>query len=173
MSRSKQEQPIPDVKKMYMLAEQYYKASEILKEQITDKPWGSSAPRLLVEFFSIELYLKCLFVLDTNKSPIKGHNIKSLFGKLETHTKNAIRSTFNQTISSNFVLSNIDLFNPDAAKTLDFDRLLTVSKDTFDKRRYLYEELPSGEWFYSYLLRDAIRTVTKMDIRLHITNNNS
>jgi hypothetical protein len=56
-----------------------------------------------------------------------------------------------------------------AHKVLDFDRSLTAAKSTFDKRRYLYDPALDlkTEWFYAHLLREAIRNVTKMDLRLH------
>jgi hypothetical protein len=64
------------------------------------------------------------------------------------------------------VLSNLDVINPEAVKVTDFKRSLKAAKNTFDRRRYLYESQPAGEWFYAHLLREAIRAVTSMDIRL-------
>jgi hypothetical protein len=48
----------------------------------------------------------------------------------------------------------------------DFNRSLEAASDTFDKRRYLFEAQPTSEWFYAHLLREAIRAVVVMDIRL-------
>jgi hypothetical protein len=56
--------------------------------------------------------------------------------------------------------------NPEAVKVTDFNRSLAAARDTFAKKRCLFESQPTGEWYYAHLLRDAIRTVTKMDIRL-------
>jgi hypothetical protein len=65
------------------------------------------------------------------------------------------------------VLPHLDVINPEALKVMDFNRSLTAAKNTFDKRRYLFESQPTtGEWFYAHLLREAIRAVTSMDIRL-------
>jgi len=151
---------------MYQLAEHYSEASRLLSEQAKGGDWGCAAPQLLVDSFGVELYLKCLFVLDTNIAPLEEHDWQKLFNTLAPHTKTAIRDSFDRTIKADPVLLNLRDINPEAVRVTDFDRSLVAAKDTFDKRRYLYEPTPKGEWFYAHLLRDAIRSVTKMDLRL-------
>jgi|SRR5215213_545759 len=158
--------PTPDVKKMYQLAEHYSEASRLLEEQAKGEEWGSSAPQLLVDSFAVELYLKCLFVLDTNIAPLEEHDWEKLFDALAAHTKTAIREAFQRIIRSDPVLSHLGVINPEALKVTDFDRSLAAAKNTFAKRRYLFEPQPKDEWFYAHLLREAIRSVTSMDIRL-------
>ena len=135
-------------------------------EQAKGKQWGCSAPQLLVDSFAVELYLKCLFVLDTDIAPLEEHDWQKLFDALKPTTRAAIRDAFERIVRSDHVLSNLDVINPEAAKVTDFDRSLAAAKNTFDKKRYLYEWVPQHEWFYAHLIRDAIRTVTKMDVRL-------
>jgi len=166
MPKVKTPKPTPDFKKMYQLAEHYSEASRLLDEQAKGEEWGSSAPQLLVDSFAVELYLKCLFVLDTNSVPPKGHDSEKLFEALAPHTKAAIRDAFERIVRSNPVLSHLDVINPEALKVTDFNRSLTAGKNTFDMRRYLYESQPTDESFYAHLLRGAIRAVTNMDIRL-------
>src|SRR5215213_2074166 len=158
--------PTPDVKKMYQLAEHYSEASRLLEEQAKGEEWGSSAPQLLVDSFAVELYLKCLFVLDTSKAPLEKHDWEELFDALAPHTKTLIREAFERIVSSSPVLAHLDVINPEALKVTDFNRSLAAAKNTFDKRRYLFESQPTSEWFYAHLLREAIRSVTKMDVRL-------
>jgi hypothetical protein len=67
---------------MYQLAEHYSEASRLLEEQAKGKEWGCSAPQLLVDSFAVELYLKCLFVLDTNIAPLQEHDWEKLFDAL-------------------------------------------------------------------------------------------
>lgn len=67
MPKVKPAKPTPDCRKMFQLAEHYSEASRLLEEQAKGEEWGCSAPRLLVDSFAVELYLKCLFVLDTKK----------------------------------------------------------------------------------------------------------
>lgn len=166
MPKVKKPKPTPDCRKMFQLAEHYSEASRLLEEQAKGEEWGSSAPQLLVDSFAVELYLKCLYVLDTNKAPLEKHDWEELFDALAPHTKTLIREAFERIVSSNPVLSNLDVINPEAVKVTDFNRSLAAAKNTFDKRRYLFESQPAREWFYAHLLREAIRDVTSMDLRL-------
>jgi hypothetical protein len=166
MPKVKPPKPTPDCRKMFQLAERYSEASRLLEEQAKGKEWGSSAPKLLVDSFAVELYLKCLFVLDTNTAPPQEHDWEKLFKALAPHTQTLIREAFERIVSSDPVLSHLDVINPEASMVTDFDRSLTAAKNTFDKRRYLFESQPTGEWFYAHLLREAIRSVTIMDVQL-------
>lgn len=166
MPKVKQPKPTPDYRKMYQLAENYSEASRLLDVQARGEQWECSAPQLLVDSFAVELYLKCLFVLDTNTAPPEEHSWKILFNALLPYTRIAIREAFGRIIESDPVLSNLDVINPEALKVTDFERSLAAAENTFYKRRYLYEPMAQGERFYAHLLRDAIRGVTKLDIRL-------
>lgn len=166
MAKSTTPAPTPDFQKMYQLAERYSEASLLLDDQAKGEPWACSAPQLLIDSFAVELYLKCLFVLDTNESPSRGHDWQELFDALKPYTKTAIREAFYRCIHSDPVLPYLPIINPEASQVLDFDRSLAAAKNTFDKRRYLYEPMPQSEWFYTHLLKEAIRNVAKMDIRL-------
>jgi hypothetical protein len=166
MPKNNSQAPAPDFRKIYELAEQYSEASRILDEQMKEDEWGVSAPRLLVDSFAVELYLKCLFVLDTGSEPLREHDWVKLFEALDSHTRNAIRDAFSRIVSDDPVLRNLDAINPDAVMFTNFNRSLAAAKNTFDKRRYLFEAHQPGEWFYAHLLREAIRAVTIMDIRL-------
>jgi hypothetical protein len=166
MPKVKLPKPTPDCRKMYQLAEHYSEASRLLDEQAKGEGWGCFAPKLLVDSFAVELYLKCLFVLDTKIAPIEEHNWETLFDALAPHTKTAIRDAFDRIVRSDHVLSHLDVINPEAVKVTDFNRSLTAAKNTFDKRRYLFESQSTGEWFYAHLLQEAIHAVTSMDIRL-------
>ena len=166
MPKVKLPKPTPDYRKIYQLAEHYSEASRLLEEQAKGEEWGCSAPQLLVDSFAVELYLKCLFVLDTNIAPLEEHDWEKLFDALAAHTRTLIREAFERRVHSDHVLSNLDVINPEAAKVTDFKRSLTAAKNTFARRRYRFESQPTGEWFYAHLLREAIRAVTSMDIRL-------
>lgn len=168
MQNDRTRRPTPDFRKMYQLAEHYTEASRLLAEQAKGDQWACSAPQLLVDSFAVELYLKCLYVLDTNSAPHLGHDTKKLFEVLQPTTQQLIREAFHRIVSGHPVLSNLGVINPEAVKVTDFDRSLEAARHTFDRRRYLYEPLPEGqrEWFYAHLLRDAIQAVVKMDIRL-------
>lgn len=166
MPKVKLPKATPDCRKIYQLAEHYSEASRLLEEQTKGEEWGCSAPQLLVDSFAVELYLKCLFVLDTNIAPLELHDWEKLFNALTPPTKTAIREASERIVNSDPVLRHLDVINPEARKVTDFDRSLAAAKNTFDKRRYLFESQPTDEWFYAHLLREAIRSVTSMDVRL-------
>src|SRR5271170_158943 len=139
MAKIKPAPPTPDFRKMFHLAEHYSDASMLLKEQAKGNMWGCSGPQLMVDSFAVELYLKCLFVLDTNIAPLREHDWQLLFDSLTPNTKLQIREAFERVIRADAVLSHLSIINPEAVKVLDFDRSLRAAKSTFDKRRYLYD----------------------------------
>ena len=151
----------PDFYQIFQLAEQYSKASIVLDEASKGNEDQWSSPRMMVDSFAVELYLKCLFVIDLNAPPW-GHDWKKLFDELKPYTRTAIRDEFNRIVNSHPVLRNLDVINPEALKMTDFDLSLKVAKNTFDKGRYTYDsELPRG-WFYTHLIREAIRSFANM-----------
>jgi hypothetical protein len=166
MAKIRRPKPAPDFKLMFQLAEQYSEASKLLEEQARQCEWASHAPQVLVDSFGTELYLKCLFVLDSKTGPIEEHDWEILFNCLVPEIRTQIRDAFNRNVISNPVLRNLRLFNPEALKTIDFDRSLKAAKNTFDKRRYLFEPMPQQEWYYTGFIREAVRAVTIMDLRI-------
>ena len=154
-------------RKMYELAEHYSEASRLLDGQPRGTEWGFFAPKILVDSFATELYLKCLLVLE-GRTPPPSHDPEELFAALTGPTQDDIEGAFNQIISSHPVqqLIRLGLFNQAAQKTTDFRRSLKAAKNTFDKRRYLYEPQSTEEWFHADHLRNAIRAVA--DTRLQL-----
>src|ERR1700680_1530312 len=106
MAKVKLLKPTPDYRKMYQLAEHYSEASRLLDEQAKSEEWGCSAPQSLVDSFAVELYLKCLFVMDTNIAPPEEHDWEKLFDALAPHSKTAIRDAFERIVRSDPVLSH-------------------------------------------------------------------
>jgi hypothetical protein len=167
MNKVKQPKPSPDFKKMYQLAEHYSEASSLLEQQAKGEEWGCSAPRLVVDSFAVELYLKCLFVIDTNTAPLKEHDWVKLFDALLPNTQTAIREEFERIINSDPFLPYLRQFpaiNPNAVRFTDFKLSLISAKNTFVKSRYLYQAQPNEEWGYAQLIPKAIRSVATMVI---------
>jgi hypothetical protein len=97
MAQVKPAKPAPEYRKMYQLAEHYSEASRLLEKQAGGKEWGCSGPQLLVDSFAVELYLKCLFVLDTNMAPLEEHDWQKLFDALLPQTKLLFGKSSNET----------------------------------------------------------------------------
>lgn len=166
MAKIKRPKPAPDFKLMFQLAEQYSEASALLEKQARGNDWACHAPQVLVDSFATELYLKCLFVLDSKTGPIEEHDWEVLFNCHLPEIRTQIRDAFNRKVQSDPVLRNLHVINPAALKTIDFYRSLKAAKNTFDKRRYLFEPMSQLEWFYTGFIREAVRAVTIMDIRI-------
>lgn len=96
------------------------------------------------------------------------HDWQKLFDALMPHTKTAIRDAFERIVRSDDVLSHLHVITPEAVKVTDFNPSLTAAKQTFARKHYLFERQLTGEWFSAHLLREAIRAITGMDIRLRI-----
>ena len=92
MAKYRPPKPTPDVKQMYQLAEHYSEASRLLDHQARGDGWGCSATQMLVESFAVELYLKCLYVLDMGAAPPVGHDWEELFGALKDFTSERTRA---------------------------------------------------------------------------------
>jgi hypothetical protein len=166
------------VRKIFILAEHYAEASRLLEEQSrgdqskAEKLWGCSGPKLMVDSFAIELYLKCLYVMDMREK-ITGHDWKKLFNALHDNSKSSIRKEFARIVEDSPLPAIVRTVNPDAAKVLDFDRSFIAASETFDKRRYLYEDPKppkageeQKEWYYAHLIKDAIRGFLIIDPRI-------
>lgn len=97
MSKLTPARPTPDYRKIYQLAEHYSEASRLLEKQARRDLWGCSGPQLFVDSFAVELYMKCLFVLDTNAGPLQEHDRQKLFDALAPHTKIAIVTNSSET----------------------------------------------------------------------------
>ncbi len=167
----------PDSKKIFLLAEHYSEASRLLDEQsrgdqAKEKNWGCFGPKLLVDSFAVELFLKCLYVQDTKKAP-HGHDWGKLFEELKPGTQKAILLEYDRLIDADPIVGKLMILreiNPDAVKVRDFRRALKAARLTFDKKRYIYEKPDENkskeEWFYAHFLKDAIRNVTLTDLRI-------
>lgn len=111
---------IEEYEKIYYEANSFLQATKMLCSD-ENKLYGWFNPVLYPTIvnisFSCELFVKCLLV--KNKTPIKGHNLKELFDKLDSAQKQQIKKL---------------------TKEIDFDILLENHSDYFVKFRYVYGE---------------------------------
>jgi hypothetical protein len=169
--------PTPDFKKIFILAEHYFEASKLLddqsrRDQSKEENLYCSRPKLLVDSFAGELYLKCFYVQDS-KEPPYGHDWEDLFNDLNPGTQKAIRLEYVHLTDTDLMVGNIPLLsqvNPGAVETTlkirDFDRALKAASKTFANMRYAYEQVQKGEWFYAHFLVNSFRNVLIRDFRI-------
>jgi hypothetical protein len=115
---------------------------------------GSTAiPRIVNLVFSLELYLKCLILLETNKSE-RGHNLKVLFSLVSTTAQQNIKNTYQDFLDKNPHIEReakefAALLQKHAAQFaipssftytgVDFDTIIDESKDAFQQFRYIFD----------------------------------
>src|SRR3977135_3771278 len=98
MSRSRP--IILDPRRMFLLAEEFLRASRLLAQihRQPDFPRDKWVPRpsIMLAAFSLELFFKCLYVLDHGKTvrQLRTHNLETLFKLLSPETQSKIREYF-------------------------------------------------------------------------------
>jgi hypothetical protein len=115
---------LPDAFAIYRAATGHWKSAARLGRAKKDKHYGLSM--VVLESFSLELYLKCLHVV--RGTIHTGHNTRQLFDKLAQADRENIRTAY----------------GPDAPVTIE--DVLSRSGEVFVKGRYPFD-LPNKDWF--------------------------
>jgi hypothetical protein len=163
---------IYDPRKMFLLAEEFLRATHLLAESHrqpnpASNPWVPH-PTITLHAMALELYFKCLYLLDHNKLDrrTRTHDLKKLFDFLKPETQEKIRDNFDPTLGQHVIddfqkkqkkrgLEHIGL-----PRSFNFDFALYCSSGTFEWIRYAYERQnrPSEQWYGKPIL-DAARKV--------------
>lgn len=106
-------------------------------------------PGIVCSAFSLELYLKCLILLEGNKYT-GTHKLDKLFQKLSQDSQTAIRNGCTPLLQMQNIWNGVP--RPPSSPplpVLDFDYALQASRNAFDVFRYVYEteKLDGGNWF--------------------------
>lgn len=109
-------------------------------------------PSLALFGFSLELYLKAIF-LHENGKPTSGHEIPDLFEKLTSESKTSIKDFFENS-KQQYIIDNYGFFGENNYSQISFEESLEQLSDLFVKMRYIYE-YPNMEKNLS--LRDPVR----------------
>jgi hypothetical protein len=105
--------------------------------------------------FSLELYFKCLIRLG-RKSFGREHDLAQLFALIGRRNRTKIRTYWHD--HSATVRSYLDRAYGDDAPKVDFDFVLSVSKDAFVTMRYIYERgilEPDKGWLADTIVEGA------------------
>lgn len=82
-------------------AEQFEQTANLVNQQIgMGGHHPPIAPFIVNITFSIELYLKCLIVMEKNSKPKKTHSLYTLFKEVSSASRKAITDDFNDLINS-------------------------------------------------------------------------
>jgi hypothetical protein len=158
---------IYDPRQMFLLAEEFRRAKTLLTQTqrragLLSREWVPK-PTIMISAVSLELYLKCLYILDHSISHKKlhTHDIKTLFDLLPPETKRKLREYFDPAEGQrilDFHRQHHGRDVPGMPCKFTFDFALFGSSNTFEWIRYAYERpnRPSEQWFGSPLI-DAAR----------------
>lgn len=156
--------PSVDAAVVFSYAEAFSEATGLLDPQFKNVPphtvtsfarAAHFAPKVTLDAFATELYLKCLRRIDLGE-PGWGHDCKRLFGQLKAGTQKAVRLHYANLLSTHPAVDLLNKNSPGVQPTLEF--VLDKSSDIFKTVRYLYEhEGENVELFYWPLVRMAVR----------------
>jgi hypothetical protein len=109
-------------------------------------------PFAVLGAFAVELYLKCLLMLDTGAS-VRGHNLRKLYNSLSPKMKQHVKELYDRRRKGYVAWSPYHAIN--------LDMLLDRCSDVFEVARYRYEKnnskAASGSWSVIEPLRDAVK----------------
>ena len=93
-------QPVKDPRQMFLVAAGYEEATDLIGHHSVERvmaggPAATLIPRAMLSAFTLELYLKCLILLETGKTAQKVHGIVELFGTVSALRQAEIRTAFN------------------------------------------------------------------------------
>ena len=112
-------------------------------------------PFVVMDAFSLELYLKCLQVIEKGSAD-RGHKCKRLFASLSPGMRDSVRALYVQILrKESRLVGRLHRDRPEV-KT-DIDSILDLSNDVFENVRYLYEG-NKPTMFYWPLLAMAVRS---------------
>lgn len=151
-----------DAQTIFSYAEAFAEAADRLREQAREiqapTPIAEAAkfaPMTTLDSFALELYLKCLHVIDHGKAA-RGHDFKKLFGGLTEGMQKAVRTLYNIRLSREAIANEAAKDHPRIP--LGLDSILEMSKTTFETMRYLYEkDVITSRLFYWPMVRLAVR----------------
>lgn len=116
------------------------------------------ASSLMNASFALEIYLKCLLLMQGQKK--KGHKLVKLFRHLDVNTQKLIRLRAEKLQKDELKLLN-NQFGPTIAEALvsSFDDALDKSSECFELIRYIYEpeSLSSFGGFCAQHIQEAIK----------------
>ena len=165
--------PLPDPLEIYLLAHSFESANGILGHEMRlqwqERPGGDLAaaaegieprdlaPVVILDAFGLELYLKCLLVIE-GKVPRKEHDHRKLFALLSAPTQREVRQHHERLVESNpSIREFIEAGHP--RSHFQLDEVLRQCGNAFTSWRYLYERPDRELIHYTGCVREAVKAV--------------
>jgi hypothetical protein len=152
----------PDVEKlahsMFVVADRFHRAANYLSQAPDPHLQLVSIANIA---FAMEMYFKCLIVLDTGKDPDWKHDYVELFSLLSPETQKRIKDCYNKHPGAIMVKHMAALMTATGTPPLEaqtFEAKLTRSKDAFRNLRYIYQ-YASPEWDANEMLECIVSLI--------------
>jgi HEPN domain-containing protein len=146
---------------IFVIAEQFRNASKFLI-LAREHGWQTDVamPAVTCAAFAMELFLKCLLAMETEKSH-ETHDLKHLFNRLSKSSQAKIRVYYGpylpdvkEHVERQYLLAG----QPQPPPLVDFDFVLDASRRAFPLARYIYERgLPGGQGWIADGIMEAVR----------------
>lgn len=150
-------------KAVELLAPQFKRAAHPVHRNVIARGVGvhvselaDSVPFEMVDSFALELYLKCLHMMD-HGVPAWGHDIRALYNGLKPHTRRRLRHNYDAEVARSPLTSTMR--KSVRKRFVSFRAYLNASNIVFNQVRYLFERKSRGAKRMAYwpLLRFAAR----------------
>jgi hypothetical protein len=152
------QKPKRDAKTVFATAEQYLAANNVLLlAQQQQQGIRLEMPGVAVAAMTLELYLKCLAILEGKDPREDSHHLWRLFASLNGSTQNKIR----QRATTRIEAAKPTFTNQygDSVVVTDFDKLLKLSSNALKIARYPYEGVPPNMGWAASSILVAVREV--------------
>lgn len=126
-------------KNIYDSANKFKVASDALSEKLslTNDVETYIAPFIVNAAFSIELYLKCLYMIENNKPSRYTHNFFDIYKHLSNDSKGFIEAVFNMLLEQDSLFKELQKRIP--STDTEFESILREAGNAFARWRYSYE----------------------------------
>jgi hypothetical protein len=135
--------PKPDPRAVFATAEEFWAATDgLLRLAMQEQGIRAGNPGMALSAMTLELYLKCLALLEGKEARENTHHLWKLFTYLNGTTQNRIR----QIAAPRIKERNLTLKEKDGSLVVlaDFDKILKLSANALTTSRYPYEGIPPG-----------------------------
>lgn len=130
-----------NIESIYNTAQQFENTANYLAQQIPlSMPKPPVIPFAVNVTFSVEMYLKCLILIETKEPPKKIHELHDLYKSLSNDSQTSIRMEFEK-LTQNSPFQNTK-GTPFATMKIDIDSVLQRMNRTFVGWRYAPLEKP-------------------------------
>jgi HEPN domain-containing protein len=156
--------PAPDPLTVYLQAERFRIADRVLREDSVLQQVGASvaAPSMVLAAFSAELFLKCLFVIETGRDAPEIHELRKLFLLLSDDARSEIEASWDDYVLQPRRAQVYEVLEQNFGRPIprDLRWSLRTGGDGFSVLRYAHEPQNANHTFllgdFHYMVRKAI-----------------